>query len=749
MRVALVVHGLPPHARTGVETHTAALAGALAAEGVAVEVFVPRFMPGLALFAQRREDFDDGWAVTWVSVQDEPAPEDMAAAFGAFLDRERPDVVHFQHLLRIGLGAVDEAQKRGLPTLYNAHDFYPARDTYTLMRPDLTAFESGDDEAEARCVLARRFLDGIDGIGDYHGTVLERQLNGEAWGTLRALLHDDDGSPLHAELPAARAAVGERGKLKRGAFAALDARFATSRFLARRLSAAMGRAVEWRASGIDAEPLGRLQPARVSERPLRIGYVGGILKHKGVHVLLDAFAQLEPGTAELILYGDSGDRPYVLDMRARAAEVGAVWGGPFDQDGLPAILTDIDVIVVPSLWSENAPFVIREAFAARRPVIASRTPATEESVRDGEDGILFPLGDANALAEVLRELIADESRYARLALACPSVKSIAAEAREWVATYDELVRARRAATPKPALPAHLESFAARYEALRSVPTRELFSRVMEGLGRLGSAMGVAASPEDYLAIAVGRGSRLRDGLTEDARAIDWLTRSVREQEEARKELEERSVWYADQTSGLQQSLDALERERDWHKETRAADEESRSALDAALEEARNALAALEEERGWLKETLEAGNEELEWLRGRVDSLDEERTGLLVDREALEGHFQSLGAELEQLTSNDKWLRGEIAELVRGLGADLRGGGASEPGTLTTPEISDALTAGRRGLARIVDELAWRRKEMAVVRSASEGLFQRVVGGSLAYRARSWPVEGNPEQEPRG
>ena len=55
MRLALVANGLPPHARTGVETHAANLAGALARAGIEVEVFAPRPLEGLAPYAQRRE----------------------------------------------------------------------------------------------------------------------------------------------------------------------------------------------------------------------------------------------------------------------------------------------------------------------------------------------------------------------------------------------------------------------------------------------------------------------------------------------------------------------------------------------------------------------------------------------------------------------------------------------------------------------------------------------------------------------
>ena len=72
---------------------------------------------------------------------------------------------------------------------------------------------------------------------------------------------------------------------------------------------------------------------------------------------------------------------------------------------MAAVLHDVDVLVVPSMWIENAPFIIREAFAAGVPVIASNLGGMAEMVKDGVDGLLFPPGDAVSLGGCLRRLI--------------------------------------------------------------------------------------------------------------------------------------------------------------------------------------------------------------------------------------------------------------------------------------------------------------------------------------------------------
>lgn len=82
-------------------------------------------------------------------------------------------------------------------------------------------------------------------------------------------------------------------------------------------------------------------------------------------------------------------------------------------------MADVDWVVVPSLWWENAPLVILEAQAAGRPVIASGIGGMAEMVKDGETGLLVPPGDAAALAEALRTAAGDADLWARLAAAQP------------------------------------------------------------------------------------------------------------------------------------------------------------------------------------------------------------------------------------------------------------------------------------------------------------------------------------------
>ena len=77
--------------------------------------------------------------------------------------------------------------------------------------------------------------------------------------------------------------------------------------------------------------------------------------------------------------------------------------GPYDHAELPKLMADLHWVVVPSIWWENSPLVIQEAFFHRRPMICSDVGGMAEKVRDGVDGIHFRVGDAYSLARTIED----------------------------------------------------------------------------------------------------------------------------------------------------------------------------------------------------------------------------------------------------------------------------------------------------------------------------------------------------------
>ncbi len=78
------------------------------------------------------------------------------------------------------------------------------------------------------------------------------------------------------------------------------------------------------------------------------------------------------------------------------------WVGPYRPDELPKRMAHVDWVVIPSIWWENSPMVIQEAFVHGRPVICSDIGGMAEKVRHGVDGLHVPVGNVLAWGEVFK-----------------------------------------------------------------------------------------------------------------------------------------------------------------------------------------------------------------------------------------------------------------------------------------------------------------------------------------------------------
>lgn len=176
--------------------------------------------------------------------------------------------------------------------------------------------------------------------------------------------------------------------------------------------------------GVDTEafrPLaaGRKRSSGLSG-PLTIGFVGRMLPGKGLNVLADALAKLGAEDWRLLVVGEGSER---AEFERQLTEAGlrnrAEFTGAINFALVPAYFHQLDVLVIPTETTkrirEQFGRVIVEAMASGVPVIGSTCGAIPEVI--GDAGLIFPEGDADALAEALRRMLADEDLRARLSLA--------------------------------------------------------------------------------------------------------------------------------------------------------------------------------------------------------------------------------------------------------------------------------------------------------------------------------------------
>jgi len=135
-------------------------------------------------------------------------------------------------------------------------------------------------------------------------------------------------------------------------------------------------------------------------------FVGRLSAEKGVRMLVEAWADV-PAPLTII-----GEGPEEGALR-QSAGPNVTFAGKLDRESVYDRIAGAAALIVPSLWYENFPMVVVEAFALGTPVIASRCGALTEIVREGVDGWHFTVGDAADLARVATAAFADPAALRR------------------------------------------------------------------------------------------------------------------------------------------------------------------------------------------------------------------------------------------------------------------------------------------------------------------------------------------------
>jgi glycosyltransferase involved in cell wall biosynthesis len=179
-------------------------------------------------------------------------------------------------------------------------------------------------------------------------------------------------------------------------------------------------------NGIDPRPFDRADGAAFRARlgilptaPL-IGIVGMLEPRKGHRILFEAFQTIvtEFPEARLVVAGDEppGGNGYrqTLEAEVDARGLGSrvVFAGHLED--IPALMAAVDIVAVPVVQPEGFGRVVIEAYAARRPVVASRLGGLCEIVEDRLTGLLIPPRDAAALREAILDLLGDPALRAKL-----------------------------------------------------------------------------------------------------------------------------------------------------------------------------------------------------------------------------------------------------------------------------------------------------------------------------------------------
>jgi len=171
-------------------------------------------------------------------------------------------------------------------------------------------------------------------------------------------------------------------------------------------------------------------------KKIRFGFFGQLSQLKGINVLLNAFEQIskqQRKQCHLSLYGSGlkyQSKKFQNNFSKRIkknVELMSFYGS-YQQEEIYKLMQTIDWVIIPSIWWENSPLVIQEAFNHKKPVICSNIGGMEEKVQHNINGLHFRVGDASSLAEKIGHIIQSSQNSPKFYLIfkknIPSVSSI-------------------------------------------------------------------------------------------------------------------------------------------------------------------------------------------------------------------------------------------------------------------------------------------------------------------------------------
>jgi glycosyltransferase involved in cell wall biosynthesis len=196
-----------------------------------------------------------------------------------------------------------------------------------------------------------------------------------------------------------------------------------------------------RAGILTCSPRKQLQ-LKSQQEPLKVVFLGRLEAFKGLHVLIEAVKNLPPTTkVELVIHGifqHEAYRKQIIELIGKDSRIRLA--KELTREELPTVLTNYDLLAVPSQGLETGPLVVLEAHARSLPVIGSNVGGIAELVKHGIDGWLVPANDIQAWSEALQLLARDRHLLQQLSQGVKDVRTVNVQAKELAEIYTEVIK---------------------------------------------------------------------------------------------------------------------------------------------------------------------------------------------------------------------------------------------------------------------------------------------------------------------
>ena len=386
MHILKIIHGYPPNYNAGSEVYSQSICNELSKHHK-VSIFTREENPYSLDFAVRHENANENLNFYFVNnpqVKDGYRHKQLDDNFAKLISEIKPNIAHIGHLNHLSTGLIDELNKQKIPIVFTLHDFW-------LMCPrgQFLTRSIGKEHNFQLCSRQQDHKCASDCYRVYFsGNEQDEEQDIENW-----------SSWTHQRMIETKAIIDK-----------VDLFIAPSNYLRNRFIKEFSvpeSKIIYLDYGFPTEYLTQTEKSK-EKTNFTFGYIGTHITSKGVNQLIEAFREIEE-PATLKIYGrHNGQTTNALKLLAATSKNKIEFVGEYINHNLANdVFSNVDCIVVSSIWAENSPLVIHEAQSCKVPVITADFGGMKEYVQHKVNGLLYEHRNTNSLKEQLRFAIAN------------------------------------------------------------------------------------------------------------------------------------------------------------------------------------------------------------------------------------------------------------------------------------------------------------------------------------------------------
>lgn len=393
MHILKIIHGYPPNYNAGSEVYSQSICNELS-KTHKVSVFTREENVYAPCFSIRKELINDNLTLYFVNNpqgKDGYRHQQMDNNFADLLKKLNPDVAHVGHLNHLSTGLIDELNTLKIPIIFTLHDFWlmcPRGQFLTRSIGTDNNFKVCNKQEDKKCAT--------DCYSVYFSGIVENKNNEignwQNW--------------VHNRMLETKAIINK-----------VNLFIAPSNYLRDRFINDFNVPADkivYLDYGFPTEYLTQTEKSK-EKTVYTFGYIGTHIPAKGVNILIEAFKQIEEKAALKIFGRSNGQSTNALREMAKTSKNKIEFEGEYINHNLANdVFSNVDCIVVPSIWGENSPLVIHEAQACKVPVITADFGGMKEYVQHNINGLLFEHRNTKALAEQLKFAVLNPEKMKQL-----------------------------------------------------------------------------------------------------------------------------------------------------------------------------------------------------------------------------------------------------------------------------------------------------------------------------------------------